>query len=355
MKFFRIIFATSLILIIASTSLFVSAEVVEGEDKVYPFDLEWVQIDFIASDGTVVPVSVTVDGNEVNAGRVRCSMRRKDGKDFLKNEKYKVLLTMKIDIEDEHTLNYYSGEYCVAASYRLSVSTASAINVSQNNYAARSDIGYARVTEDGKYTYNAYNVVTVNYPYSDIGDQYVLYMNQFQITFNSHASVLTLNVYQVEFTAITEAEKFLGEKIDSATSSIIANQDENTAEITSNQDKNASQIMANQDKNTDKIVNAGSNVSQPDFGSTNNQIDNTTTQMNNLEGEYQIDQAATTETLNEGQNFLKGSDMQLASIQVKTWIERFTSDNKVIGGFLVSIMCLGLCFWVIGRKAARSE
>lgn len=126
-----------------------------------------------------------------------------------------------------------------------------------------------------------------------------------------------------------------------------------SSDIQANADKNASQIQANQDKNTDKVINAGENVAQPGFDSTNGAVDNTTSTMQSIEGQYQIDSTATQSALSQGTTFLGGSDMQRASIQVKTWIERFSTENKIITGFLISAMVLGLCFWVIGRKSFR--
>lgn len=111
------------------------------------------------------------------------------------------------------------------------------------------------------------------------------------------------------------------------------------------------QIIDNQNKNTDKLLNAGSNVEQPDFDNTNNNINNTVGQIDSIEGQYKIDETATQDSLNEGVSFLTGSNMQKASIQVKSWIESFSEDNVVITGFFIACMCLGLCFWVIGRKA----
>lgn len=135
------------------------------------------------------------------------------------------------------------------------------------------------------------------------------------------------------------------------TSSIISNYNSNTDKLTSNQNKNTSSIIANQNANVSKIIGAGSDVAQPDFAGTNSSLDGTVHSIENIEGNYQLDQTATTSTLNEGTNFLSGTQMQRASLQVKSWIERFTSENQVITGFLISALCLGLCFWVIGRKS----
>lgn len=121
--------------------------------------------------------------------------------------------------------------------------------------------------------------------------------------------------------------------------------------ITSNANANTDKTIANQNANTDKVLDAGSDTNQPDFAGTNNQLDSTTAQMDSLEGQYKIDPTSTTAELNKGTAFISGSDMNKASIQVKTWIEKFSSDNSVISSFLVAALCLGLCFWVIGRKA----
>lgn len=142
------------------------------------------------------------------------------------------------------------------------------------------------------------------------------------------------------------------QSIEVGTSSIVQNDKNNTDTITANQNSNTDKITANQNSNTDKMLNAGSDVNQPDFAGTNNQLDNTTAQMNALEGQYKIDPTSTTAELNKGTVFISGSNMQKASVQVKTWIERFSSENPVISSFLVAALCLGLCFWVIGRKAA---
>ena len=112
-----------------------------------------------------------------------------------------------------------------------------------------------------------------------------------------------------------------------------------------------SKIIANQDKNTDKILGAGSDVAQPDFDSTNGQIDDTVGQIESIEGAYKIDAAETQNALDKGNSFLQGSDMHRASIQVKNWIEKFVSDSPMMNGFFIAAMVLGLCFWVIGRKA----
>lgn len=132
----------------------------------------------------------------------------------------------------------------------------------------------------------------------------------------------------------------------------ISNDNANTNKIISNQDSNADKITANNNANTDKILNAGSDTTQPDFAGTNGQLDSTTAQMDAIEGQYKIDQQSTTAELNKGSSFLSGTNMNNASIKVKSWIERFASENTVISGFLVAALCLGLCFWVIGRKAA---
>lgn len=98
---------------------------------------------------------------------------------------------------------------------------------------------------------------------------------------------------------------------------------------------------------------AGSGTAQPDFGSTNSALDSTTAEMQAVENGYKIDEAATTQELNKGSAFISSTDMQRASVQVKSWIEEFASENKVFSSFLVAALCLGLCFWVIGRKTSK--
>lgn len=124
-----------------------------------------------------------------------------------------------------------------------------------------------------------------------------------------------------------------------------------TSVILGNQNQNAQDIQDNQDKNTDRILGAGSDIAQPDFDSTNGQIDSTVDTMQSIEGEYQIDAEETQTALDKYLSFREGTDMQRASIQVKNWIEGFYMDNVSYGAFLVAAMVLGLCFWIIGRKA----
>ena len=121
--------------------------------------------------------------------------------------------------------------------------------------------------------------------------------------------------------------------------------------ITSNANANTDKTIANQNANTDKVLDAGSDTNQPDFAGTNGSLDSTTNQMNALENQYKIDPTSTNQTLSSGSAFLSSSDMNKASIQVKTWIEKFSSENSVFTSFIVASLCLGLCFWVIGRKA----
>ena len=139
--------------------------------------------------------------------------------------------------------------------------------------------------------------------------------------------------------------------INSAVDQILGNQNATAESIRVTQNATAQAIQDNQNSNTDRLINAGSDKAQPDFDSTNGQLDDTVGQIESIEGSYQIDQAATNTALSTGSSFLQGSDMQRASIQVKTWIERFSSENRVVTGFLIAAMVLGLCFWVIGRKA----
>lgn len=117
--------------------------------------------------------------------------------------------------------------------------------------------------------------------------------------------------------------------------------------------QNNNDIIVNQDKNTDRIINSGSDKAQPDFGAANTQLDSTTAEMQAVENGYKIDEAATTQELNKGSAFISSTDMQRASVQVKSWIEEFASENKVFSSFLVAALCLGLCFWVIGRKTSK--
>lgn len=124
-------------------------------------------------------------------------------------------------------------------------------------------------------------------------------------------------------------------------------------DIMSQSEYAAEKIIQNQNENTDKLINAGEDIKQPDFNNTNNSLDDTTKQMNKIDGAYKIDSTSTNKSLSQGKDFMLGTDMQRASIQVKNWIEKFASDNISISGFLISCMVLGVCFWVIGRKARK--
>lgn len=134
---------------------------------------------------------------------------------------------------------------------------------------------------------------------------------------------------------------------------IISGQENQTNQIIQGQQQQTDAITSNQNANTDKLLDAGSDTAQPDFNSANSSVDNTTNQMQSIEGSYKIDVDATQSALSSGNNFILGTDMQKASIQVKNWIERFGNENIVISGFLVAAMVLGLCFWVIGRKSFK--
>lgn len=100
----------------------------------------------------------------------------------------------------------------------------------------------------------------------------------------------------------------------------------------------------------DQIADIGSDISQPDFGSTNGALDDTTNQMESLEGEYTIDTEATNEILTSGTQFISGTGMSDGTTLVKRWIEDFADDNKIYISFVTAALCLGLCFWIIGRK-----
>lgn len=100
----------------------------------------------------------------------------------------------------------------------------------------------------------------------------------------------------------------------------------------------------------DQLADIGSDISQPDFGSTNDSLGTTADDLKSFDEEYKIDMEQTSSDLESGMSTLNGTDMQQASIQVKNWIERFANENTVYTGFLIGGLTLAVCFWVIGRK-----
>ena len=100
----------------------------------------------------------------------------------------------------------------------------------------------------------------------------------------------------------------------------------------------------------DQIADIGSDISQPDFGSTNDSLGTIADDLKSFDEEYKIDMEQTSSDLESGMSTLNGTDMQQASIQVKNWIERFANENTVYTGFLIGGLTLAVCFWVIGRK-----
>lgn len=314
---FRFLFVIIIVIsIIASSTLSASAaESVTGDSEVYPFNVNSFEIEVYTSTGDLVPIDFTLGSNELYEGRIRFKITQSDLTNFSLSNTYVVSVSMTV-IDSKFT----DGSKCVAATYRFSTSTICAIQ-EHGGVANRSVDWGEGISSDGSFAYLAYNVCQISYPYSDIGDTYYKYFNKFEIKFNTAQNYFYVNLYHVDFSAISESVR----------ASLL--------------------ITENQDKNTDKILNAGSDVAQPDFDTTNGQLDDTTAQLGSIEGEYQIDQEETQTALDKGNAFISGSDLQRASVQVKTWIEKFTSDNPIMLGFFLSVMCLGLCLWIIGRKA----
>lgn len=317
---FRFLFVIIIVIsIIASSTLSTSAESVSGTTEVYPFNVNSIDIALYDSNGNAIDINADVGGSDayVEEGRVRFRIERADGVSFSASSRY--LVDISLSVTDSF---YYNPERCIAASYRYSVSSfASIMQYEDINIAYRALNWGEKIVHDGKFTYKAKNVADVYYPYSAIDESFTKYFNRIMVKFDSTSSFLYLNLLKVDFSVLTEAER------------------------------SALLITENQDKNTDKILNAGSDVAQPDFDTTNGQLDDTTAQLGSIEGEYQIDQEETQTALDKGNAFISGSELQLASVQIKTWIEKFTSDNPIMLGFFLSVMCLGLCLWIIGRKA----
>ena len=259
---------------------------------------------------------------------------------FKAGERFLILVTLRIDNDSYLSpTNYIKGSYRIGfANERFRIIkdntgdnnsylayTYRSNGRDKTNYEQFGSISYV----DTQYGHYADSIYTVNKP-GEVFDYYrtALYLQATTSGFYSFS--LLLYYWDFDVMSITEY----------VANSVIENQDDNT-------DK----IIQNQNENTDKILNFGEDIDQPDFDSANNDLDDTTNQMNKIESQYKLDKDDTQKSLNQGKDFIIGTDMQKASIQVKNWIEKFGSDNVVISGFLISCMALGVCFWVIGRKS----
>lgn len=311
---FKILVVLCVIVIIASTSLFlVSAYMVEEDIPqcgldVYSADI-WVQD--VAGNDLITDIEFTDIYSDMYRYKVTLS------EPLLSRNTY----TLSVVLQAQE--QYITTDYSVLGSYEIWLMRNGNFNINEIIYVARSggNAGYQKPSKSVIGSSNhaePFPMFKVTYGKQDLNTSYKNYFNTFEFTVNSNTSIFYFYLSEVNL-KLTEP--------------------------------GSTAIIENQNENTDKILNAGDDVPQPDFDNTNDSIDNTVGKINSIEGQYKIDADATQSALSEGNNFILGTDMQKASIQVKNWIERFGNENIVISGFLVAAMVLGLCFWVIGRKS----
>lgn len=249
----------------------------------------------------------------------------------------------------------YSSSY-VLNEYVYDTIVDNCITVTLDNSGSVSYMRFSLSSEEvNKYNLNC-SVYSLSNTGSYFGSEFGYSSSKLRWTFDTSYEVVSYRIYgnyNLDKVGTYSMEEFyvLYSESGAIFNAINNGQQEQTNQIIQGQQAQTDAITSNQNANTDKLLDAGSDTAQPDFNSANSAVDNTTNQMQSIEGSYKIDAAATQTALNSGNSFLNGTDMQRASIQVKQWIEKFTSDNPVVMGFLISAMVLGLCFWVIGRKS----
>lgn len=324
-KFLRYILVISIMILIAASSLFSSAVTFNDTNKlsVNGVTLTYMGLHRKFSDW---------ETSDTNAEVVLYSPTESDTYDFY----------VSIDAEAnggswspnsgapfrlDYVLNFdnFAGNDTVQLSFDVNVVllNSSGSSVSYSEYSSYSSIKSSLLsTNEGKVTYNG---DVLKYTYTGQGNNFNVSTAWRLSSGTAYRWKITIENIQIKAAGIQD---------------IIDSQKENTEEI-----------IENQNENTDKILNAGSDVAQPDFDSTNDDINNTVGQMTEIEDSYKIDQATTEAALNEGSSFWQGSDMSRASVQVKNWIERFGNENTVMYGFFIAVMTLSLCFWILGRKA----
>lgn len=336
-KFLKLVSVLCVLVIIASSSLFsVSANV---------YDDQFQELNCSFGDSVVDAVYLVLENVDTGSGEVVIfdSVIEKDNnrgaqlvlrnnKGFNKGERYFLGIYLRVDNDAYlNSSNYVSGSFRIGfTSERFRMiqdSTGDSMDYLAYTYRtnASSSTSLENYTQFGSLSYLSTqygNYVDCIFPYNRPGETYNYYYTSLYITPTiNYFESFSLMLYYWDFNVVSQS------------------------------DKAAQDIINNQNENTDKILGAGSDVSQPDFNSTNSKLDSTVGEMNSIEGEYVIDKDATRMALDKGTSFIQGTDLQQASIQVKKWLERFNDDNRVITGFLIAVMCLGLCFWIIGRKA----
>ncbi len=304
---FKILSVLCVIVIIASTSLFL---------------LSAATVDSSSLNG-LIPENITVSVVSLDEGYDMVSTVTQTGTATLKLEcKLKnsipagSLSRVVVDFGVDSSL--LSTNYFVLGSYDVAVMRSGNFSIDEINFSERSGSNYQDASVVSSLVVDNYPTVRSSFNTQSLNTYYDNYTVSFYLANNNAFSVISFYIRYVNLKVV---------------------------------DPSVDAVIQNQNENTDKILNAGDDVPQPDFDNTNDSIDNTVGKINSIEGQYKIDADATQSALSEGNNFILGTDMQKASIQVKNWIERFGSENIVISGFLVAAMVLGLCFWVIGRKS----
>lgn len=349
-------------------------------------------LSIVTSPALVTSVSAEVNDNVndpsmngFNVSNLEISIKNGNGENLVKSiyvlklgtghYRYEISCSQNLVVGSEYTVEvnlipsepYITSEYFVLGEFTWLILRNGNFTITdydmKYNYRNFSSVDYSYQQNPDKcnigITVDNYPYFTTYYNTQTKGTKYEFYHSVFNFKVNnSNTSTLNLYLNSLYFNLIHPETAEIISNQDKNTDSILKRildlilaQKENTEDLKDNEDENTDRIIENQNENTDKIINAGEDVDQPDFDNTNDSLDNTTKQMKNIEGEYKLDKTSTQKSLNEGKNFIMGTDMQKASVQVKNWIEKFGSDNVVISGFLVACMVLGVCFWVIGRKS----
>jgi len=336
-KFLKYVSVLCVIVIIASSSLFsvdayVYDNVIDDYNQLFGESIvdnvEMMIYDVSTGTGSYVAFE-EADVFETSNGRGVQIKLTHDGK-FSINKNYLIFVSLRIESERFlNSNNYVKGSYSVGFSSDrfMTVKNGTGQSFDALSYCYRENSNNKAYQQFGtisysntQYTYYAH----CNFPANEIGE-----------TFNYYHTTL-----------------YVDPTIDNFYKFSVFLYDWNF-EVYSQDEKNTQAIIDNQNQNTDKILDAGSETPMPDFDSLNSDIDKTTSDINAIEGSYNIDDTDAKVVLQQGKSFFDGDSLQSASIHVKGFIERFTEDNVAMKMFFISAMCLGLCFWVIGRKSFK--
>lgn len=104
----------------------------------------------------------------------------------------------------------------------------------------------------------------------------------------------------------------------------------------------------NYQQQADAIAGIGSDVSQPDFASTNSKIDSVAGDLSNFESEFEVNSDDVQSALSGASEFFAGDYQQGANL-VSDWINQFLNDSPTIKLFLTTCLGLGIALFAIGR------